>query len=792
MHQLSPRYWPTAIGLLCLVVVGGCSPASSTKQPTQASKQPPAVDSEPTPTPTAKPALTDAQRLLAELRSANPQVQAQALERIESLAKSPDELIATFIKACDDPACGKAGEYQPGAINSTREAAVVGLQKLGPAGQSALLGQGLAKLRAGLADSNGAVLEYTAYAIARLGKQAAPAAPELLKLAADPREPVRTAALEALRVIGKPAALPLIDHLRNPDAAVRSDIARALSWLRPIPPNYLPTLRQALEDDQLVVRTGAIAALAAMKEAAGPAVPDLIELIEDPELMRVGSPAGRNVPLVQYALEQIGPPAVEALTKLLTAKSTRSRAIAALVLGQMGEVARPAVPQLQQAARDNFLDVSMAAAFALVRLNVEPAESLKLISDQLTGNVPGAADYAVQLLNALGPQAAPAVPILAEMLEQIQGDSRKANLNRRILLRTIARTGAGAGQAVPILAKLLSLDNADLRAEVLAVLAELGPRAEPAAAAIGQLLDHTNRLERQRAAATLEKLGAAARPAVPTLAKRLQGEGLTDDDTAELLDIVRAIGPGAAEAAPGVVKALNHPNREVVKRAALALGELGPAAQGGLEQLAKLAKSATFLDTQLAALQALAQLGPVAKSVTPSLQAFAKEPSGLRRIWASVALARINDNPRPALTILTEVLASKEIAPKRQALEALPLLGDAAVALIPQLRDLVRGKTGSTAAKAKANPEQRLRLAAVNAAGALGHLAQPLVPDLLDALEDNDDFDLAAASIRALGRIGPAAREALPRLRALERSTNLGVLASQAIEAIERGSGAKQ
>lgn len=785
MRSLTPSRWLATLSVLIVLVVAGCSRSGNSsgngKQTTLA-KQAPSTDTEPTPT--SKPVITDAQRLLAELRSPNPQVQAKALERIESFVKSPDELIATFVKACDDPTCGRAGEYQPGAINSVREAAVVGLQKLGPAGQSALLNQALPKLRAGLSDRSEAVLEYTAYAIARLGPKAAPAAPELLKLAADPREFARTAALEALRGIGTPAALPLIENLLNKTTAVRIDTARALVWLRPIPPNYLSTLRKALDDDELLVRTGVISALAAMKEAAGPVVPDLIELLDDEELLRVGSPAGRNVPIVQYALEQIGAPAVDAVTKLLTAKSSRSRAVAALVLGQMGEVARPAVPKLQQATKDNFLNVSMAAAYALARLDVDPADSLKLITDQLKSSIPGAADFAVQLLNALGPKAAPAVPALAELLGMIEGNSKRDNLNRRILLRTIARTGAGAGQAVPTLAELLQRDNVDLRAEALAVLAELGPHAEPAAAQIGKLLDSPDRLERQRAAATLEKLGPAARPAIPAIAQQLQRADLSDDDTAELLDIVKAVGPGAAQAAPGVIKALDHKNREVSKRAVLALGRLGPAAKGGLEQLAKMAKSATFLDTQLAALQALAQLGPEAKSIAPALQAFANEPSGLRRVWASVALARINDVPRPALTILGEVLASKEIAPKRQALEALPLLGDAAVALMPQLRELVRGKVVAKA-KGKTDSEQRLRLAAIATAGVLGHLAQPLVPDLLEALDDEDDLDLCTACIRALGQIGPAAREALPRLRQLQRSDNLGVLASQAVRAIE-------
>lgn len=82
-------------------------------------------------------------------------------------------------------------------------------------------------------------------------------------------------------------------------------------------------------------------------------------------------------------------------------------------------------------------------------------------------------------------------------------------------------------------------------------------------------------------------------------------------------------------------------------------------------------------------------------------------------------------------------------------IDALGRIGDPAVpALISALHDL---------------KDRALRVAAARALARIGPPAQEAVPDLITALED-DDEDLRKAAVHALGQIGNAASAAVPKL----------------------------
>ncbi|MCU0703786.1 MAG: HEAT repeat domain-containing protein [Fimbriiglobus sp.] len=68
------------------------------------------------------------------------------------------------------------------------------------------------------------------------------------------------------------------------------------------------------------------------------------------------------------ALAKVGPVAVEPLTAALDDSLAERRAGAAYALGQMGVVARPALPKLLDALDDKDLDVRRQASYSLSRL----------------------------------------------------------------------------------------------------------------------------------------------------------------------------------------------------------------------------------------------------------------------------------------------------------------------------------------------------------------------------------------------------------------------------------------
>src|SRR5262249_10818338 len=73
------------------------------------------------------------------------------------------------------------------------------------------------------------------------------------------------------------------------------------------------------------------------------------------------------------------------------------------------------------------------------------------------------------------------------------------------------------------------------------------------------------------------------------------------------------------------------------------------------------------------------------------------------------------------------------------------------------------------------------------AARALQRTGPPAVPVLLAALQDDSEAPPRESYIKALGRMGPAARAALPALEALVEDDALGAAAREAVRAIRRG-----
>lgn len=81
------------------------------------------------------------------------------------------------------------------------------------------------------------------------------------------------------------------------------------------------------------------------------------------------------------------------------------------------------------------------------------------------------------------------------------------------------------------------------------------------------------------------------------------------------------------------------------------------------------------------------------------------------------------------------------------------------------------------------DPAARARSA--EAIGRIGPAAKEAVPDLIAALKDRD-LSVRAAAVYSLGQIGPDARNALPELKPLAGQGPLREVATAAIKQIER------
>jgi HEAT repeat protein len=234
-----------------------------------------------------------------------------------------------------------------------------------------------------------------------------------------------------------------------------------------------------------------------------------------------------------------------------------------------------AVEKLVTALGDRNRDMANMAARALADLEVDPTKVRPLI-DKLVATNPEITDRVLNAFASLGPRA---IPHAVEALNDPQ---------RRVrALQVIARIGPEAAPAVPGLIELLKTADPATKSETLYALGAIGPGAAAGVGAISDQLGDTDPRVVQAAVYALGKIGPAAKAAVPTLANLVRSK----DDLIRLMSVcaILRIGPLTDNliqtALPVLSEGLKHSREFVRIEAAMALGELGPKAQGALPAL---------------------------------------------------------------------------------------------------------------------------------------------------------------------------------------------------------------
>ena len=223
-----------------------------------------------------------------------------------------------------------------------------------------------------------------------------------------------------------------ITALRGDDDAARSRAADDLGLLGESGAEAIPHLIEALHDIYEPVRLNAAYALGAIGE---PAVPQLIETlgVEDPIMRRMAA----------YALAAVGTLAVPALSEALEHTEDVVRVEATYALAQIGDAAKSAIPALMERTKDENVEVRR---------------------------------YLAEVFGSLGPAAAPAVPVLCDMLAD--DDDAQARFEAALALGQI---GPLASEAVPVLAGVLSDENRYVRDNSVLALKRIDtPEAETA------------------------------------------------------------------------------------------------------------------------------------------------------------------------------------------------------------------------------------------------------------------------------------------------------------------------
>jgi HEAT repeat protein len=270
---------------------------------------------------------------------------------------------------------------------------------------------------------------------------------------------------------------------------------------------------------------------------------------------------------------------------------------------------------------------------------------------------------------------------------------------------------------------------------------------------------------RQAAAYSLQEFGPRAEPALPALIDLLADP---EQDVCYRAGLTLwTIGPASV---PLLSKALQSPNANLRANAALRIWKFQESSEDILQALIGLLKDDSPL-VRTHTLAAIRCLGPRARRAVPAIIAGLDDPEADQdkrtvRGEAIMALVEIGGEISAAVPGLVKAVKDKDTNVQIQALKALGGLA---------LKD--ERVTDALIWAVDKNLETHVRAEAALAIGMIGPSAKKAIPTLREILKDPDaPLVMQYAVVNALGKMGTAAKDAIPDLMGLSgRVTDTGL-----------------
>jgi HEAT repeat protein len=493
---------------------------------------------------------------------------------------------------------------------------------------------------------------------------AAQAAAAIGNIRADEDDDTITAEDTSRYAAGQEAVAKAIVH---PQALVRRAAVRAIRHFEPAPDVLAPLFAKQLGDADPSVVLPALHTLADMKEIA---VPVLVEALKNPQsrywaaiaLAEIGEEAAAAAnPLAQLAAEgevherlqailalaaigeKAAAPAAPALIAAVQSPDKSLRFPATFALGKLRAADADAVLQKVAAEEDEVL--AATASWALAQIH--------------RGEKSFAADAEAKLLKTLA-SGSPAVREgviagLSDLAPQLDEDEKKklAATFTRLLTDADPGVGQAAGAALIRLGGVCvetlrgKLADPAVRTNIMEVLAGLGPAAKPALDDLIKELGDADAEHASEAAVAIAAIGPDAAAAVPALRRLvadtkaapglrysaayalgrigpaaketladLRGLADTEDELMATVAVWAALKVAPEEtslferAIPLLRRALRAERHAVRLEAAVALGDIGPAAGSAIPLLELVAEDDPAKDVRRAAAEAAKKIRP--------------------------------------------------------------------------------------------------------------------------------------------------------------------------------------
>jgi len=603
------------------------------------------------------------------------------------------------------------------------------------------------------------------------------AVPGLLKILRDGRMSGFVAA-EGLGQIGEPALPGLLEIIKDGSSEVRQDamwgLNGAIREIKDLSKHLycIPTLIQALVDENDVVGAGAGAALMKFGSLAVPALSEAFknsdegmayavadvmghiggEVVITELVSLLSEPDHQKRAYIAKAFGKIGEPAIPALREKLYEGNRNERIGAAWSLGIIGGAARE---ELIKALRHENTDICRSAISALASPgNTAAVSSLR---ELLTRDDIAVRGHAVSALIQIGD-----VSIIPALIEALADDDNDIRLTS---VRGLVQFGENS---IPDLLKALHDKKISVSMGAASALGAIGESAKSG------LLEALQDDEEQVRFAVRTALGQIEQDPVSRLTETLEDKGISEGMRAVAIGFLARL--GSEEAVQRLIKSYQeNPSPELRVQIIEALVEISDTK--GISVLLQ-ALTDEDLYVRRAAIEGLGSFELGINALPSLLTAFdhVEMRDGQTRYFIAQLIASIKDD---CLPLLFEAMRGDNPARGIGAAWSLGLIGSTAVPGLLQMLNEQNNQTRTYAIVALAkigdaqsvdgllktltDVDQGIR---ISSAMSLEQIASPTaIPGLVKALYD-EDFDVHRAAASALKAIGePAIPVLLTALR---------------------------
>jgi HEAT repeat protein len=582
--------------------------------------------------------------------------------------------------------------------------------------------------------------------------------------------------MEALVELGIEGVPELTRLATDSDPRRRRLAIQGLGRIGPDAAGALEAVRQAVNDDDPQTRRQAVRTFWLISKDPESAAP-----LVAPRLADSNSEVRE---MAAESLGQMGLPAVEPVIQMLHSDSPATRSRALQLLGDLRRFAR--AEAINAAVRSTLDDpnpeIRVAALCQLALTDQSTLGELRTLLNCPDDGSPASLttawgrrsplETALEAITRRGPEAAELLPDIARLFESwIDLEIRKQftfailhGTRRRLpaILHAIASMKAAGQPAIPALLRRFDELNEDQRSQVATTLVDIGAPPEQVTPVLVTLLNETVGW------ATSHRAGAALVRVDPAEARRQVSLFIPHLSTREdrphtvALHAIKGMAPVAEEAVPALMKLVSDAPWRVSNDAMLTLGDIGAPASPAVPYIVLQLRNVEVANHQI--INALGRIGPAAQPALPVLIEMIADPRAFLpasshddliqtfRLAAIESVGRIGIATPEVLSVLDPYLRDESPRTRLAVLTSLALIDPDSSLVVEGYLDLL----------ADAN-----HLARLQAALDIGRLklSHPRIVSTLEQRLRDESPHVRTATVVALGRIGPAAGDALPALR---------------------------